>query len=879
MRLPPELLKYILTGIDDLNVVIATELLHTFFPHPFWIRIQADPAAGPIRDAVEPLLPEAWASMTESFFPRSLAISKSLLVEPGENVETVPAFRLAWMAKFRPDLLTFKFATRAARAGRLDLIRILDAFGIPKFCMATMDAAAEGGHLSLVKYLHFRRAEGCTSLAITKAAKGGFLDVIRFLHANRNEGCQNEALADAAVGGHLEVVSFLQTEMDLRPHAEYCNRVGFPTRHLRYLHENLGWPITESLVYVVMIRGTSEEFRYCLAQLPFISPTTWVDHRDEATKESWLGNLKVMLEVFGDDKRFWVPQNIDNLASHGHADMLEYLFEKREERCTEQGLCWAARSGNADVFRVLVMKDRKAAAKLNEEALKEAAYGGSVEILKLLRTFSHLTRDWNSALTNEACARSRADAVRYLCDELGLPITQVPYGLEQYIHPRSCQPNPVLFDLESFGYTSSHQELLTNLLYSACRWGTLEQVARFSARVSWRTNAFMYGRDRLDVLRFLLENRPERPEPWTFFYLAIATAPLEVIQWSVDELGLKPDVKMLERAVIAGKFDIVVYLYNFMPSDVSLDGAFRFAVECRHFERHFEMVKFLHLKRRMTGQLQCNIEQVESIDLATFLIENYSSQFITRELYASTLMRNSSFDVVKYLIECGHMESLTTIEATRIGSLSLDFAQYALRKQLFDSTWSLVKYGVDSGRVSILKILFDAFPENFTAQTVRSASKGNYSNESTLRGALQVLSFLSAKLPHLITPDILTNVLGSQGNDAQMIPQIAFLLNRHPDCVLPEVHLTMAAEKNTVSALLLWDRWSGGCPAKAVEAACRRKDSWLLKRFLERFDAGDSTWKAVVKKCLTVAKRYKDDSIFRMLRRFEEDPKGREAHN
>ncbi|KAJ3110466.1 hypothetical protein HDU96_006597 [Phlyctochytrium bullatum] len=267
--LPPEVMHNVLLASDNLQAVIDYELLRSDIDRRFYFRVHADTAVGPVSDAVLPLFPDKWASLTTANFPASLAISRLRFIVPHDDV--------AWIAKFRPDLFTFEYVMKAARAGRLDLIRVLDAYRIPKFCRSTFDEAAAGGQLAVLKCLYScGRYGGCSAYAIDKAARGGFLDVIKWLHKVHNAGCTDDALINAARGGNLDVVEYLQKEMEQEPPLEERTwsmpLLSAEFRVLRFLHEELACPMPESVLEHVVETAQPEEFRYYGKRIPHLSP-------------------------------------------------------------------------------------------------------------------------------------------------------------------------------------------------------------------------------------------------------------------------------------------------------------------------------------------------------------------------------------------------------------------------------------------------------------------------------------------------------------------------------------------------------------------------------------------------------------------------------
>ncbi|KAJ3095287.1 hypothetical protein HDU96_001244 [Phlyctochytrium bullatum] len=851
--LPAELIQRILLLTNDLKleVAIAIELLLAPFSRPFGIRINADSAKGPIRDAVEPLLPEAWNGIGESDFPASLAVSRSLVVEPDGDVETTPAFRLAWVCKFRPDLITYKYVMRAAGAGRLDLVRILDAFEVPRFCMGTMDEAAAAGHFAIVKYLHFNRTEGCTSWAMTRAAKGGFLDIVLFLHANRTEGCRDSALIDAAAGGYFEIVSFLQKEYLFFPDTgreEYGTFEDIPTSYIRRLHEEFGWPITERVAFNVMVRGTADEFRYCLAKLPATrrSRSCMLDIVKKA-KKPFLENFRILFEAVRDDDQFWDRLYVDYLAINGQLEVLQFLYERRTERCSRNGLSEVALHGQVDVFKYL-LTHADTMNEIDNYVLGQAAAGGSVEILKALRAANipALEQYWPFQ-TGKAHQNGRVDAVRYLSTELGFPVTRVVH------FDKRNAPDPDEFDNRIFDLEPEHGPSGQRALFlHACKFGTLEQVARLSTHVPECQLAF--EGDRWNFLGYCWEQ-----SLWNS---------VEVVKFLVKELRMRPDLNVLNEAASHGRLDHLKFLYDYLPADAPLDELISWAIT--HGE--FEAAKFLHMKRRATGQLKCLLSPWEkdttNMDVTTFLIENYLPQITVSEAIRSVWNPYfHNFDVFKYIMEGGYLNDCrcpfpwdTMVWRRQDQIQDLDCLRHGLRANLFESDSFSMETDhyphlsiVGSRQVSIVRVFWETFPERFTRETALAVVK---------RDCLPLLRYLSHVAPHLFDDSVVSAAISES---KLPLEQTRFLLDRHPECVKWNEHLELAVIHDTPTAMLLWERWPGGCPRKAMEIACGRRDTQSLKTFLERMDPGHIEWRVAVDECLSMARKSDFQEIVDLL--------------
>ncbi|KAJ3089049.1 hypothetical protein HDU96_003923, partial [Phlyctochytrium bullatum] len=304
---PVELIQRFLRHCNRLESSIAIELLLASYPQPFWIRIYDE--QGSIRDAINPLLPSQWSRLDEGDFPISTMQASEIVLLRWDDVATIPAYVVAWVARIAPTLLSYDFVTAAAQAGRLDLIRLLHAFGIRKFCMGTMDAAASAGQLFIVRFLHLNRKEGCTAEAMDNAIKNGHLDVAQFLAKHRTELCTYRALETAIRNGDVDAVRFLQTVVKCEPDLHVISSVP-DLKTLKVVHEELGWPITSGLVRNIASQA-ADALRYCLERSPSCEPVAVMM---VCFGKGSVEAMAVVNEFFPNEKSLWCSNNWDSVA-------------------------------------------------------------------------------------------------------------------------------------------------------------------------------------------------------------------------------------------------------------------------------------------------------------------------------------------------------------------------------------------------------------------------------------------------------------------------------------------------------------------------------------------------------------------------------------
>ncbi|KDO25106.1 hypothetical protein SPRG_09248 [Saprolegnia parasitica CBS 223.65] len=174
-----------------------------------------------------------------------------------------------------------------------------------------MDLAAANGHVAIVAFLHQHRNEGCTTRAMDVAAANGHLDVVRFLHLFRKEGCTTQAMDLAAANGHLDIVRFL-----------HANRTEGPTMH------NASWDTIERM----------RSWRYCqwTAISSLVTLACDLDDLDDdpltSTRACSLEMHLVDTSAVGGCTSFAMDWAIAN----GHADVVAFLADARQLRCTRE---------------------------------------------------------------------------------------------------------------------------------------------------------------------------------------------------------------------------------------------------------------------------------------------------------------------------------------------------------------------------------------------------------------------------------------------------------------------------------------------------------------------------------------------------------------
>ncbi|KAJ3111064.1 hypothetical protein HDU96_006027 [Phlyctochytrium bullatum] len=843
--LPIELARRIITLSGDLPTTIATELLYAGFPKPFWITIR------PSRDAVEPLLPSSWQHLHPSAFPSTLSLTSSTNFIIGDPA-TLPAFVLAWLARFRPTLVTYAFVVSTARAGRLDLLRLLHGFGVDRFSMGVMDAAAAEGHLDVVRFLHAVRDEGCTSEAMDAAAVYGHLEVVRFLFEHRDEGCKDGVLRRACANGHMEIVEFLQRTAGYEPDEvaweASCDAPNLNVDQLRWLHETMGWSIGLRTLHSVLRHrdARAEDLAYCLdkAGYPYIDPTVLAG----VFSANDVGMLKLVNEVFCGDAfaRMWGSGNLDRLAGWGKLEALRYLYAQRGEEwegCTPAAFGLAAEGGHVEVVEFLLGMGVEPRPGLLD-ILAAGLVGGdrAVELLRCLRAAGSFTGGWPPALAQKAAGAAKFTVFKYFWSELGLR----PPALQLWPDECDCREVVQIGLLAMDDGLVFSQETLAGLLRVACAHGTLEEVMLLDGATSVKCpGAFRAARERGrdDVLEYLRSTRPgEEPE---------GNEEEEFAQNAVEGVEEERfDMHALLNAVLwsDSSLDDIKRLTKNLPPGRYLDETLEDFV----IENMQDLEIFEHLLSRCSPTVSF-ATNFANLDVAHILIEQHATVLDPDSVRAALLKRTwdtSRFDVAKYLLGTPFCTGWKVPLNELIDTDLPDLVRHALTHDLYvDPEGSLdhAAHRNHSGDFPIFVEIYRHFPDQVSTETARQAARNPHT---------EILRFLSQHAPHVFDHTVMTAAIEA----AAPVSTIELLLTHHPGCLLPDTHLAMAAdaggdretrlERLNAIANALWRRWTGGCPIAAMVQAARNGNPWLVALFLERMDPGDPAWAFAVKRCL-----------------------------
>ncbi|KAJ3093351.1 hypothetical protein HDU96_002355 [Phlyctochytrium bullatum] len=375
-----------------------------------------------------------------NLFTRSRAVASSLLSFPAELASSSSPNLLltaSWLARFRRDLLTFRFVEAAAAAGRLDVLRLLDGLGVERFAMATMDAAASTGHLE---------SRRC-------AAANGHFEVFECLW-NAGKKCSWAiALAEAAGGGHTSVVKFLLEkaagEVSADPNAESVRQEFFGTYpipppfvsaaaggSLEILH------LLESRFYPLPPASpsfTGSEFVFAAITIAvLLNQLGTIDWPYALKIAAAAGHLEVVKLLHDHiEKRKAAGESVaivvevgdmNEAAQNGHLQVVQFLHENRKEGCSSSALSGACFKGHLDVVKFLVETRKET---ITTSVFDATAGAGQLEILKYLYSQLDGTSNESGAKHSTDCSEEgmasafrscHHEVVKYLHQKHGLPL-------------------------------------------------------------------------------------------------------------------------------------------------------------------------------------------------------------------------------------------------------------------------------------------------------------------------------------------------------------------------------------------------------------------------------------------------------------------------
>lgn len=215
--------------------------------------------------------------------------------------------------------------TSAIRVGNLATLQLLSAYQpLDQSLPLPMDEAAQSGQLKVVQWLH-ELGFPCRSTAMDAAAAHGHLEVVQWLHHNRTEGCTVIASAMAALNGHMDVI--------------------------QWLHEHRSASLNTGIMHWAVLHGHLAIVRYVHAHSDRADWWTGSELQN-AAKNGHLATVKWLHENgLGGDV------NADVVSANGHLEVVQYLMQHCNAKCTSIGAVFAAQAGHFALVEWLMTQD------------------------------------------------------------------------------------------------------------------------------------------------------------------------------------------------------------------------------------------------------------------------------------------------------------------------------------------------------------------------------------------------------------------------------------------------------------------------------------------------------------------------------------------
>jgi hypothetical protein len=382
--------------------------------------------------------PAALAPFRESRLPlealgRVFAFAWALEDAIGERrTRAVAALLASREAECSPETMD-----AVARAGDLEMLRVLHSTSVKGCTPRAMDGAARMGHLRVVQFLHFRRQEGCTAAAFDGAVDGEHVQTARFLLHHVRAKWSPAAAKWAAQNRDMETIRRL-VEMDPSVRTGDAKVVAYrlkQTDMLQFLYEHGQDPWPAQTLVEASAAGDLEMVRYlCKHERGFVRSAMveaiaagHVEVVKHLHKHAQLRHTSCSRVVFIHDAclhgRLEILQYLhenateltcttmamDTAAARGHLDVVRFLHEHRSEGCTTQAMDMAAMNGHLDVVRFLDSHRSEGCTTL---AMDSAAMWGHLETLRYLH--EHRSEGCTAKAFAEAKLRGHTQVLEFL---------------------------------------------------------------------------------------------------------------------------------------------------------------------------------------------------------------------------------------------------------------------------------------------------------------------------------------------------------------------------------------------------------------------------------------------------------------------------------
>ncbi|EGG22216.1 hypothetical protein DFA_04334 [Cavenderia fasciculata] len=270
----------------------------------------------------------------------------------------------------------------ACKSSSIEIVKYIHDSGVGE-CKNAMDIAAFNS-LEIVKFLHLNRSEGATTNAMENAAKCGNIDVVKFLHENRSEGASTMAMDYASMYGYFEIVKYLHEH---RSEGATTMAIEYAAQHghidiVKFIHQNLCEGIATNAIRYAVRYGHFEIFKYLYK----------TDH--QTTKDIHID---------------------DGAIVKGDMEMVTYLVETVNAKCTSETVRTALQFGKLDIFYYLYDRFSADSSIWTSNIMVEAATQGHIEIVKFLH-FNKPDLDVTTWAMDLAAQNGHIEIVKFLSE-------------------------------------------------------------------------------------------------------------------------------------------------------------------------------------------------------------------------------------------------------------------------------------------------------------------------------------------------------------------------------------------------------------------------------------------------------------------------------
>lgn len=304
----------------------------------------------------------------------------------------------------------------AARSGNIELINYLYHYSF-RPTNTTIEQAAKYGHLPLIQHLYLLGVHA-TERALSRAAIGGHLVTLKWLLAPEGGGLDARGLQyinhrAVITNGHLEVLRFLYDQLNIVPNPEDYD--------LAYAHGH------QAIIDELRNRGVNRiEFKFItldraarVGNLAAVKELLAAGIRGDdsiagaAATHGHLDVLKVLIQHGLSPSDYSINQAIAN----GHYEVVRFLYQ--HVRRITGGPTTAVRHGHFDILDLLMSMGEPIMA----NDLVWVAWHGSLSYIKTLLARLSMETNPPAELVSGAVQSGQVVLLRYLLEELQLPIT------------------------------------------------------------------------------------------------------------------------------------------------------------------------------------------------------------------------------------------------------------------------------------------------------------------------------------------------------------------------------------------------------------------------------------------------------------------------